>query len=101
MGRFFPPEYGEIEVTPFYSNNKIYCREVRFSIPEDQWFEFENSDAFRILSTWKRQLKIPHKTDRHHEVECEQENEELLPHSMYLGYPGSFLARVRKLFHRK
>lgn len=60
MGRFFPPGYGEMEITPFYSDNEIYCREVRFSIPEDQWCEFENSDAFRILNVWIEKLKIQH-----------------------------------------
>ena len=57
MGQFFPPERGDMEITDFYADNQPYCREVRFSVPYDEWSEFEGSTFFQELSRYLEDLK--------------------------------------------
>lgn len=100
MGRFFPPYYGDIEVTVFYADNKPYCREVRFSIPNDRWIEFETSQTYRQLVDYVRTLQTQRTQTQHHEVEPGAESERLLHHSMRSDRRESFLARVRNRFRK-
>ena len=59
MGRFFAPNFGELEITPFSADNEIYCQEVRFSVPASEWNEFLKSDLFRELEAYVGSLKTP------------------------------------------
>ena len=46
MGRFFAPDFGDFEITRFTSK-----REVRFSVPIEQWPEFEQSLMYQSLTS--------------------------------------------------
>lgn len=98
MGRFFHPDFGEIEITPFYSDNELYCQEVRFAIPIEKWSEFEMSPMYQQLKEFVHAQETPDKPFLHHEAEPEQESEESLLRSMIQAHPESFWDRVRKRF---
>lgn len=98
MGRFFHPDFGTIEVTPFYSDNEIYCQEVRFAVPIEKWSEFETSPMYQQLKEFVRAQEIPGRPARHHEAVPEQESEALLLRSMIQDRPESFWVRVRRRF---
>lgn len=77
MGQFFPPERGDMEITEFYADNQPYCREVRFSVPYDEWSEFEKSTFFQELSQYLEDLKkrTQDSNKAHHEPERTEETE--------------------------
>lgn len=98
MGRFFHPDFGELEVTAFYSDNEIYCQEVRFAIPIEKWSEFETSPMYQQLKAFVHAQEIPDRQIQRHEAVCEPESEELLLRSMLLATRESFWVRVRRWF---
>ena len=58
MGRFFAPDFGDFEITGFTHNGSVTRREVRFSVPTDQWPEFEKSDLYRYLKGLAPDLEL-------------------------------------------
>lgn len=101
MGRFFAPDFGEMEINTFYSDNVPYCQEVRFSVPYDQWSEFEKSHEFQNLKEYCDQLKSRYKNSQCPDYGHEQENELTQLHSMNMVRCESFWVRVRKLFQKR
>mgnify|MGYP005758594175 CR=1 FL=1 len=77
MGRFFAPDFGELEITPFYSDNEIYCQEVRFSVPYDRWPEFERSPEFQRIKELAAELKAQYKKFQYPEPERELADEQI------------------------
>ena len=98
MGRFFAPDFGDFEITPFYSDNEIYCREVRFSVPIEKWSEFESSPMYRELVEYIHSQRPRYKEVPRHEDAPEQETERMILRSMSRAPRESFWARVRRLF---
>lgn len=101
MGRFFAPNFGELEVTPFSADNEIYCQEIRFSVPYDQWNEFQKSQTFLGIVEYVDGLKAQYKISPHPEPEREQENEQRLLRSMLLDSRESFWALIRNRFRMR
>lgn len=100
MGRFFAPDFGELEITPFYSDNEPYCQEVRFSIPYEHWPQFEKTPEFRMIKEYCAALKARYKTSQCHEPEHEPETERTKPRSTPSDRRESFWVRVRGWFQR-
>lgn len=46
-----------IDVTPYYADNVLYLKEVRFGIPGGKWSEFERSQVYRQLVDYVHSLK--------------------------------------------
>ncbi len=101
MGRFFAPKFGELEITPFYSDNAIYCQEIRFSVPYDQWSEFQRSQTFRGIAEYVDGLQTQYKISAHPAPEHEQEDEQKLLRSMIPDSRESFLALIRNRFQKR
>lgn len=101
MGRFFAPDFGELEITPFYSDNEVYCQEVRFSIPASEWSEFEKSPSFLELKQRIEASKTQDIRIQYREAAREQENDWSLLRSMTLDSRESFWAAVRRWFREK
>lgn len=101
MGRFFAPDFGDLEITAFYSDNEIYCQEVRFSVPYAQWCEFEMSPEFQKIKEYCDRLKVQYKKFQYPEPERELEDEQILRRSIQSDCPESALARVRKWFRKR
>lgn len=50
-------EFDGVSVVPWYADNVIYLREVRFSVPGEAWSEFENSQLFRDIVQYEREIQ--------------------------------------------
>lgn len=98
---FFPPNPGELETNVYYSDNEPYCQDIRFSVPYEQWSEFENSQLFRDITTYVESVRIPDKECTNHVQECTQETEALMQSSSLQDCRVSFWARARNAFRRK
>ena len=98
VGRFFAPDFGDLEITAFFADNEIYCREVRFSIPIEKWSEFESSPMYRELTDYVHALEIPERLPRHHGGGLEWEIDGSSLHSRSPAPRESFWARARKWF---
>lgn len=73
VGRFFPPNPGLIEVETFYSNNKPCVQELRFSIPSEEWSEFEKSQLYLDLTAYVDKLGIQYMQTPRHDNEPAEE----------------------------
>lgn len=100
MGRFFPPNPGLIEVETFYSDNEPCVQELRFSIPSEEWSEFEKSQLCLDLTEYVDKLGIRYMQTPRHDNEPAEENELTQLRSMMQDPPEPFLAQVRRLFHK-
>ena len=102
MGRFFAPNFGELEITPFSADNEIYCQEVRFSVPISEWNKFLNSKLYRELELYMDGLKIQ---DMHTDIRVQEYIKgisESKQSQKNQDFHESFLVRVRRWFlHRK
>ena len=101
MGRFFAPNFGELEITPFSADNEVYCQEVRFSVPYDQWSEFQKSQTFQGIVEYVDGLKTQYKISPHPEPEHEREDEQRLLRSMLPASRESFWALIRNRFQKR
>lgn len=90
MGRYFNPPVGELEITPFYSNNEICWEELRFSVPIEKWSEFQNSQLFHDLEAYVADLQTQDTQNTHRTLEHTVESEASLPHSMQWDLHESF-----------
>ena len=90
MGRYFNPPVGELEITPFYSNNEICWEELRFSVPIEKWSEFQNSQLFHDLEAYVADLQTQDTQNTHRTPEHTVESEASLPHSMQWDHRESF-----------
>ena len=99
MGRFFAPDFGDFEITAFYSDNEIYCREVRFAIPIEKWSEFETSPMYQRLVDYVHSLQIQERPPQHHGGGLEWEIDGSSLHSMIPVPRESFWAKVRRRLH--
>lgn len=90
MGRYFNPPVGELEITPFYSNNEICWEELRFSVPIEKWSEFQNSQLFHDLEAYVADLQTQDTQNTHRTPEYTVESEASLPHSMQWDHRESF-----------
>ncbi len=100
MGRFFAPGFGYLEITPFYADNEIYCQEVRFSVPADQWSEFEMSQTYQQLVDYVHSLQ---NLDIHTEPTAlgrTAESAGFAHNPNHQAYREPFWVRVRKAFYR-
>lgn len=99
MGAFFPNPYGEIEVTAYYADNQMYCREVRFSVPAEVWSEFEGSELYRELKQYlaEVQKKIPDSNRLPRELPAREENLPCKQRDAKKRFPLTFGGR----WHRK
>ena len=51
VGDFFPPDYGDLEITLYSDDLRTASRKLRFSVPETKWDDFKKSDVFKGLET--------------------------------------------------
>lgn len=100
--RYFNPEPGDIEISPWYADNEIHSLELRFSVPADQWNEFRTSPFFRELVSEIRSYHL--QTPDTHTDCCEpeyiMENPVCDGNSTVLDRPISIWARVRRLLRK-
>lgn len=101
MSKYFAENPGKIEVLPWYANNEICLREVRFSVPASEWNEFLKSDLFRQLEEYVDSLKTPDMHTDIHEQEYTAGIEESRQNRTYRVTHESFWAQVRKWIHGK
>lgn len=97
MGLWFNAEFGSVVVLPYYANNEICLQEVRFSVPYDEWNEFENSQLFRDLVQYEKDLerRIQDMRTERREQECRLENPALIETQTRQPSHESFFARFR------
>ena len=103
MGQFFPPERGDMEITEFYADNQPYCREVRFSVPYDEWSEFEGSTFFQELSRYLEDLKkrTQDSNKARHEPERTEETEMFEPVGVEMSRLEAFLYQSCMKLHAR
>lgn len=101
MSIFFAENPGVISVVPWYADNETVLQEVRFSVPADEWTEFEASDLFQALENYVESLKTRDKAVGNHTVVHTPETELMQQIQMSHTCLESFWARVRNKFHRK
>lgn len=98
MGSYFETPFGLIAIETFYSNNRPLAQELRFSVPFDEWSEFEGSQLYQLLMEYTDELQTRYKTDPHRMGECVPGNEPTPRYSMMGEYREPFWARVRRWF---
>ena len=96
MSKYFAENPGTLEVVPWYADNEICLQEVRFSVPADEWSEFQESDLFQELVEYVHSLETPDTHTCIHEPEYTQENAEIPQNSFCQEFHESFWARVRR-----
>lgn len=101
MSMYFASNPGKLDILPWYANNEIYLREVRFSVPDSEWNEFLKSDLFRQLEEYVDSLKTPDMHTDIHEKGYRAEIEGLRQNRTYRVTHESFWVRVRKWIHGK
>ena len=101
MGDFFNPAPGLIEVSDWYSDNKVCWRELKFSIPIEKWSEFENSQLCRDLVAYVETLRTPDTPCEHPVQQCTQGTAQSAGSSNLPAGCESFLDQVRKALRRK
>lgn len=102
MSVFFAENPGVISVVPWYADNETVLQEVRFSVPADEWTEFEASNLFRELEAYVESLKTRDKATGSHTGVCTPETGLMQQIQMSHIYRESFWVRVRNKFrHRK
>lgn len=97
MGLFFSSDFGEVVVVPWCADNETYCREVRFSVPDEEWSEFENSQLFQDITQYQKDL-LKRIQDKHTERcvrECKEESLESIEIQNSQARRESFWVRVR------
>lgn len=103
MSKYFSPMPGGLEITSWYANNETVLQEISFSVPYDEWTEFEESQLYQDIKAYVDSIgqRIP---DRHtgiHELQYIEETEASTENSNQEDCALSFSALVRKLFHYK
>lgn len=102
MGIVFAPNPGELEITPWYADNEIFLQELKFSVPASEWSEFQSSQLFSEIKAFVSGIEkqIPNTHIGNHVPVRREGNVELIENSSQPDRSLSFLALIRKLFHR-
>ena len=97
LGIGFNTDFGGVSVLPWYANNEIYFLEVQFSVPGEEWSEFENSQMYQDLVQYQQDLRkrIEDKRTVRREQERKVESPALPETLISLPLHESFWVRVR------
>ena len=115
MGRVFPEEFGVlsavpwtyyqpgIHTEPWYADSEIYCLSVSFSVPYDEWNEFQNSQLYRDINQYVTECekKIRDKPEQQNEQIYIEETAALPGNQTVPVLRESVWARVGSLFRKK
>lgn len=115
MGRVFPEEFGVlsavpwtyyqpgIHTDPWYADSEIYCLSVSFSVPYDEWNEFQNSQLYRDINQYVKdcEKRTRDKIEQQNEQICTEEIEALPENQTFPVLRESVWARIGRIFRKK
>lgn len=113
LGKYLGTEYGEISVyderyeeaircCTYYADNVMAAREVSFSVPDDEWSEFENSQLYRDLVQYCEDVRQRIRCKKSALDAAESEPETVRTNRKPPGLDGSlsFWVQVRTLLRK-
>ena len=100
---YFDPEFGDMEVTPWYANNETFSLEIHFSVPASEWNEFQSSSLFQELNAKIRSFrrKTQDTNSDNYVQKLQQEIQMCAENSILPDCPKSFWDRVHTLFQKQ